>query len=75
MPQSHPHSNRLLAAIPSRSRKHLLSNSAEVQLAPKSVLHESKSRPSHAFFLTSGLASVLAVATPGFAAEVSTIGR
>ncbi len=40
-----------------------------------SVLHEAKSRPSHAFFLTSGLASILAVTTVGLAAEVGVVGR
>ena len=71
----HPHPNRLLAAIPARSRKHLLSNSVEVQLATTTILHEAKSRPSHAFFITSGLASVLAVTTLGLSAEVGMVGR
>lgn len=75
LPQSQPHPNRLLAAISQRSRKHLLSSSSEVKLASKIVLHESKARPSHAFFLTSGLASVLAVTTVGFASEVGVVGR
>ena len=70
-----PHPNRLLAAIPQKSRKYLLSKSSEVLLAAKTVLHESKSRPSHAFFLTSGLASVLAVTTVGLASEVGVLGR
>jgi len=70
-----PHPNRLLAAIPQKSRKYLLSKSSEVLLAAKTVLHESKSRPSHAFFLTSGLASILAVTTVGLASEVGVLGR
>lgn len=73
MPQ--PHRNRLLAAIPQKSRKHLLSNSTEVELASKSLLHEPASHPAHVFFLTSGLASVLAVTAVGFAAEVGMVGR
>ncbi|MGI4757742.1 MAG: Crp/Fnr family transcriptional regulator [Janthinobacterium lividum] len=73
MPQPHP--NRLLAAIPTRSRKHLLSNSVEVELATTTVLHEARSHPSHAFFITSGLASVLAVTTLGLSAEVGMVGR
>ena len=75
MPPTQPHRNRLLAAIPQRSRKHLLSASSEVQLGSKAVLHEAKARPSHAFFLTSGLASVLAVTTVGIASEVGVLGR
>ncbi len=75
MPQSKPHRNHLLAAIPQKSRKHLLSNSCEVSLSATSILHESMSRPSHAFFLTSGLASLLAVTTAGLAAEVGVVGR
>ena len=73
MPQ--PHRNRLLAAIPQRSRKHLLSNSTELEVASMSVLHETHSHPSHVFFLTSGLASVFAVTDAGLAAEVGVVGR
>ncbi len=75
MPNRPAHRNRLLASIPQKSRKHLLSNSTEVQLAPKSVLHDARTRPLHVFFLTSGLASVLAVTTTGLAAEVGMLGR
>jgi CRP-like cAMP-binding protein len=75
MSQSQPHPNRLLAAISQKSRKHLLSKSSEIELASKTILHESKARPSHAFFLTSGLASLLAVTTAGFASEVGVVGR
>jgi len=75
MSQSPSHLNRLLAAIPQKSRKRLLSNSSEVLLSAMSVLHEAKSRPSHAFFLTSGLASILAVTSVGLATEVGVVGR
>ena len=75
MLSSQPHPNRLLAAISQKSRKHLLSNSSKIELTSKTVLHESRTRPSHAFFLTSGLASVLAVTTIGFASEVAVVGR
>lgn len=75
MPRPQPHRNRLLAAISQKSRTHLLSTSSEVLLASKTVLHESQSRPSHAFFLTSGLASILAVTTVGPATEIGMVGR
>lgn len=75
MSQSPFHQNRLLAAIPRKSFKHLLSKSSEVELSATSVLHESRSRPSHAFFLTSGMASLLAVTSVGPAAEVGVVGR
>ncbi len=75
MPRSQPHRNRLLASISQKSRKYLLSTSSEVLLASQTVLHESQARPSHAFFLTSGLASVLAVTTVGLAAEIGVVGR
>ena len=75
MPQPAPHRNRLLAAISQRSRKRLLSSSSEVQLASKTILHEPHVRPSHALFLTSGLASILAVTTAGLATEVAAVGR
>ena len=73
MPQAHP--NRLLATISQKSRKYLLSVSDEVDLDIKTVLHEPQTRPAHAFFLTSGLASVLAVTTVGLASEVGVVGR
>lgn len=75
MSQTKPHRNKLLAAISQKSRKHLLSSSSEVLLAAKTILHEPHSRPSHALFLTSGLASILAVTTVGLAAEVAAVGR
>jgi len=73
MPQRHR--NRFLAAISQKSRKFLLATSSEVELETKTVLHEARARPSHAFFLTSGLASVLAVTTVGLASEVGVVGR
>ena len=75
MSQQTPHRNRLLAALSQKSRKHLLSSSSEVLLAAKTILHEPDSRPSHALFLTSGLASILAMTTVGLAAEVAAVGR
>ena len=75
MSQPIPHRNRLLAAISQKSRKHLLASSSEVQIAARTILHEPDSRPSHALFLTSGLASILAVTTLGLAAEVAAVGR
>lgn len=75
MKQSTPHRNRFLAAISQKSRQRLLSSSSEVQLTSRTLLHEPILRPSHAFFLTSGLASVLAVTTAGLATEVSAVGR
>ena len=75
MSQSPAHRNRLLAAISQKSRKRLLANSSEVELSATTVLHESHTHPSHAFFLTSGLASLLAVTTAGLAAEVGVVGR
>jgi CRP-like cAMP-binding protein len=72
---SKPHPNRFLAAISNKRRKYLLRTSSEVDLPTMSVLPESQTRPSHALFLTSGLASVLAVTTVGLASEVGVIGR
>ena len=75
MSQTPPHRNRFLATISQKSRKQLLLLSSEVVLASRTVLHEPKVRPAHAFFLTSGLASVLAVTTVGLATEVGAVGR
>ena len=75
MSQTKPHRNKLLASISQKSRKHLLASSSEVLLAARTILHEPQTRPSHALFLTSGLASILAVTTAGLAAEVAAVGR
>ena len=75
MPRPIPHPNRFLAALSQKSRRQLLSSSSEVLLASRTLLHEPKVRPSHAFFLTSGLASILAVTTVGLATEVGAVGR
>ena len=75
MTAQHPHPNRLLAAISPKSRKHLLAESTEVVLVSSHVLHEPALRPDYAFFLTSGLASVLAVTEDGLASEVAVVGR
>ena len=69
------HANRLLATISQRSRERLLSKSSEVLLVARHVLHEVNSHPKFAFFLTSGLASILAVTTEGPAGEVGVVGR
>lgn len=69
------HANRLLAAISQRSRRHLLSKSSEVVLVARHVLHEVNAHPKYAFFLTSGLASVLAFTADGPAGEVGVVGR
>ena len=75
MPRPIPHPNRFLAALSQKSRRQLLSSSSEVLLASRTLLHEPKVRPSHAFFLTSGLASILAVTTVGLSTEVGAVGR
>ncbi len=75
MSQTKPHRNKLLASISQKSRKHLLASSSEVLLAARTILHAPQTRPSHALFLTSGLASILAVTTAGLAAEVAAVGR
>lgn len=69
------HANRLLASISQRSRRHLLSQSSEVALSANDVLHEPNAHPAHAFFLTSGVASILALTTEGPAGEVAMVGR
>ena len=75
MPQPPQHRNRPLAAISQKSRKQLLSSATEALIAAKTILHEPGVRPFHALFLTSGLASILAVTTVGLAAEVGAVGR
>lgn len=67
--------NLLLKSLSQDSRNLLLSRCVEVDLSLKKVLYEAESKPHYAYFLTSGIASVVTVMTDGATAEVGLIGR
>lgn len=70
-----PSDNRLLAALSPRSLKLLTSHCSPVDLPVRTSLYEPEEVPRHAFFMTSGLASVVTAMLDGGTAEVEVIGH
>jgi CRP-like cAMP-binding protein len=67
--------NLLLNALSPESRKLLVSRLTPVGLPLRTVLYATSETPAHAYFLTAGLASMVASMLDGATAEVSFIGR
>jgi CRP-like cAMP-binding protein len=67
--------NFLLSALKPEDRKFLVSRSTLVVLPLRTPLYKANEFPTHAYFLTSGLASVVTTMPDGATAEVSFIGR
>jgi CRP-like cAMP-binding protein len=66
--------NLFLSALDGESRKYLLDRSMPVELPLRTVLYEAERIPSFAFFITSGIASVVTTMADGESAEVGVIG-
>lgn len=66
--------NRLLKSLSPQSRNRLLSHATMVPLPLKTVLYEPEEQPRYGYFLTSGVASVVASVEEGGTAEVGMIG-
>ena len=73
MPSSH--GNLLLNALSPASRDALLPHCVEVDLPLRKSLYEAENVPDHAYFMTSGIASVVTSMEDGDTAEVGLIGR
>jgi CRP-like cAMP-binding protein len=67
--------NFLLSALTPENRTLLVSRSTPVSLPLRMVLYEANEMPSHAYFLTTGLASIVTTMLDGATAEVSFIGH
>lgn len=67
--------NLLLSSLSTDTRVFLLRNASAVELPVKKVLYEPDTVPRYAYFLLSGLASVVTPAPDGQSAEVGMIGR
>jgi CRP-like cAMP-binding protein len=67
--------NLLLGALSAESRKLVLSQSNPVTLPLRSVLYTSGSVPVDAYFMTSGLASIVGSTSDGETAEVGIVGH
>ena len=70
-----PHTNLFLDALSPQSRDLLLNQCVEVDLPLKKSLFEAENTPRYAYFLTSGIASVVTSMEEGTTAEVGLIGR
>jgi CRP-like cAMP-binding protein len=69
------HSNLFLSSLSSKSREHLVRRSTAVPLPVRTVLFEADASPASAYFVTSGLASVVSGMEDGAAVEVGMHGR
>ncbi len=69
------HTNLFLSSLTAESRESLMARSIFVSLPIKTTLYSSGQTPAYAWFLTSGLASVVTSMADGRTAEVGLIGR
>jgi CRP-like cAMP-binding protein len=67
--------SRFLSSLSERSSQALLKYSIPVDLPLGTVLYEAQETPEYAYFLTSGMASVVTAMSDGATAEVGVIGR
>lgn len=67
--------NFLLSALSRESQDRLLSHVTPVSLPLKTVLYQPGQVPQHAYFITSGIASIVASVSSGSSAEVGLVGQ
>ena len=70
-----PSSSLFLNSLSSSSRDILLSTCVEVDMPRKKPLYDAETVPAYAYFVTSGIASVVTAMSNGKTAEVGLIGR
>jgi CRP-like cAMP-binding protein len=71
----HPLTNRFLDSLTPESNDYLTANSKVVSLPWWSVLYEPSALPRHAYFITSGIASIVTEMLDGGVAEVGIVGN
>jgi len=67
--------NLFLSSLSSDSQKELLARCTDVPLPIKTLLYEANETPAYAYFMTSGMASVVASTQNGTTVEVGVIGH
>jgi len=67
--------NLFLSSLSSSAFDRLISASTEVELPLKTPLYEAEATPTHAYFITSGIASIVTAMPDGGTAEVGLIGH
>jgi CRP-like cAMP-binding protein len=70
-----PATNLFLSSLSFESRHQLLKHCVEIELPLRRSLYEAENAPHYAWFLTSGIASVVTAMEDGATAEVGLIGR
>ena len=70
-----PRTNLFLDSLSAESRELLMRQCTELDLPLKKSLYEAENTPRYAYFLTSGIASVVTAMEEGSTAEVGLIGR
>ncbi len=70
-----PRANRLIAALPALSFEQLAPLLEPVEMRLGDVLHEPGRTPSHAYFPTTSIVSLLHLVDNGAAAEIATVGN
>ncbi len=68
-------SNRFLTSLSQGSRERLLVHAVAVSLPAKMLLYEAEQMPLYAYFVTSGVASIVTTLTDGGIVEVGMIGN
>jgi CRP-like cAMP-binding protein len=72
---SDSHKNLFLSSLSSSASNRLISASTEVELPLRTALYEADATPTHAYFITSGIASIVTAMPDGGTAEVGLIGH
>ncbi len=72
---SDENNNLFLSSLSSSARERLISASTEVELPLRTALYEAEETPKYAYFITSGIASIVTAMPDGGTAEVGLIGR
>ena len=70
-----PKTNLFLESLSAESRDLLVKQCVEIDLPLRKSLYEAENVPRYAYFLTSGIASIVAAMDDGNTAEVGLIGR
>jgi len=74
LPRS-PTGNRFLESLSVQAREWLVSRATQVQLPIRTSLYVAEEPPEYAYFMTSGIASLVTAMADGKSAEVGVIGR
>ena len=67
--------NRLLSSLSTRACERLMSHCSPIDLPLKTILYQAEQTPPYAYFMTSGMASIVTAMEDGDTAEVGVVGN